>query len=91
VFTQIFFFFFFFFGRQLRELASCRQLDRIRLGPRPGGRVRSVVSAPKEAKEKSKVLFSERGGHGGGMVDLDESSNDEEHNSREPLHSQVLD
>ncbi|KAH9984300.1 hypothetical protein BJV77DRAFT_1072230 [Russula vinacea] len=67
---------------QLRELASCRQLDRIKLGPRPGGRIRSVVSAP-APKEKSKVLVSEneRGGHGGGMVDLDESSGDEEPSS----------
>ena len=77
---------FFFFStpsQQLRELASCRQLDRIRLGPRPGGRVLSVVSAPNEAKTKSKHSPSERraglssGGHDG-MVDLDESSGDEE-------------
>lgn len=70
-------------SQQLRELASCRQLDRIRLGPRPGGRVLSVVSAPKENKSKSKLSLSESGagldslGHDG-MVDLDESSGDEE-------------
>ena len=43
----------------------------------------SVVSAPKEEKSKSKLSLSERGagldslGHDG-MVDLDESSGDEE-------------
>lgn len=64
---------------KLRELASCRQPDRIRLGPRPGGRVRSVVSAPKEKFKLSAGPDSE--GHGG-MVDLDEiSSGDEELNS----------
>ena len=78
MFTQCFFFlFFYFWSEQLKELASCRQLDRIRLGPRPGGRVRSVVSAPKEAKSTSEVSVSfERGRDG--MVDLDESSGDEE-------------
>jgi hypothetical protein len=35
--------------RELRELTSCRAPDKIRLGPRPGERVRSVVSAPKKA------------------------------------------
>lgn len=64
---------------QLRELASCRQLDRIRLGPRPGARVRSVVSAPKEKFKLSLRPDSE----GQGMVDLDETSSggDEELNS----------
>jgi len=61
---------------QLRELASCRQLDRIRLGPRPGERVRSVVSAP--TKEKFKLPASagpdSKGQGMGSMVDLDESS-----------------
>lgn len=87
MFTQCFFFqFFFFWSEQLKELASCRQLDRIRLGPRPGGRVRSVVSAPKQAKSTSELSVSERGRREGrlasegrdGMVDLDESSGDEE-------------
>jgi len=65
---------------KLRELASCRQLDRIRLGPRPGGRVRSVVSAPKV--EKIKVSGPDLEGYGG-MVDLDEisSGDDAELNS----------
>ena len=62
---------------QLRELASCRQLDRIRLGPRPGERVRSVVSAPTKEKFKLSALAgldSEGQGQSMGMVDLDESS-----------------
>ncbi|KAI0287870.1 hypothetical protein BC826DRAFT_1108132 [Russula brevipes] len=54
---------------QLTELASRRELDKIRLGPRPGGRVRSVVSAP---KDKDKPREEQ------GMVDLDESSDDED-------------
>lgn len=33
---------------KLAELSSRRELDKIRLGPRPGGRVLSVVSAPKK-------------------------------------------
>ena len=71
--------FFFSLCEQLRELASCRQLDRIRLGPRPGGRVRSVVSAPKGNFKLSAGPDSK--GHGG-MVDLDEiSSGDEERRS----------
>ena len=74
MFTQCFTFF--FWSEQLKELASCRQLDRIRLGPRPGGRVRSVVSAPKEATSTSELSVSGRGRDG--MVDLDESSGDEE-------------
>lgn len=86
MFTQcLSFFFFFSLSEQLKELASCRQLDRIRLGPRPGGRVRSVVSAPKEAKSTLELSVSGRGREGrlapggrDGMVDLDESSGDEE-------------
>ncbi|KAN0141784.1 hypothetical protein V8E53_000246 [Lactarius tabidus] len=46
---------------KLAELASRREPDKIRLGPRPGGRVLSVVSAPKKND----------------LVDLDESSDDE--------------
>jgi hypothetical protein len=77
-FMQIFFFF--SPCEQLRELASCRQLDSIRLGPRPGGRVRSVVSAPKEKFKLSAAGPDSEGD--GGMVDLDEiSSGDEELNS----------
>jgi len=50
---------------KLAELASRREPDKIRLGPRPGGRVLSVVSAPKKKE-------------GGSLeVDLDESSDDE--------------
>jgi len=60
---------------QLRELASCRQPDRIRLDPRPGGRVRSVVSAPKDKSNFAKLYPEE---HGHGMVDLDESSSDDD-------------
>lgn len=72
-------FFFLSLCEQLRELASCRQLDRIRLGPRPGGRVRSVVSAP---KGKSKLSAGPDSEGQGGMVDLDEiSSGDEERRS----------
>jgi len=43
------------------------------LGPRPGGRVKSVVSAPKEQRRPL-------GGPGpsGGMVDLDESSSSDD-------------
>jgi len=58
---------------KLTELASCREADKMRLGPRPGGRVKSVVSAPKEQR---RLL----GGPGpsGGMVDLDESSGEDD-------------
>ena len=59
---------------QLAELASCRELDKISVGPRPGGRVRSVVSAP---RARGLGNGSSAGGASGGMVDLDESSDDE--------------
>ncbi|KAI9508056.1 hypothetical protein F5148DRAFT_1199727 [Russula earlei] len=66
---------------ELRELASCREPDRIKLGPRPGGPVRSVVSAPRE-RENARTGTGESGAcfgkapspEGHGMVDLDESS-----------------
>ena len=54
-------FYLFIHFAQLAELASRREPDKIRLGPRPGGRVLSVVSAPKKNE----------------LVDLDESSDDE--------------
>ena len=73
---------------QLAELASRREPDKIRLGPRPGGRVLSVVSAPKKKeggsleREVDDLEISERstGGEtleGHSLVDLDESSDDE--------------
>ena len=66
---------------QLAELASCRELDKISLGPRPGGRVRSVVSAP---RARGLGNGSPAGGAFGGMVDLDESSDDEVETSAVP-------
>jgi len=53
---------------KLAELASLREPDKIRLGPRPGGRVLSVVSAPKKKEGTLEGLS---------LVDLDESSDDE--------------
>lgn len=94
-------FFFIFFSCQLKELASCREPDKISLGPRPGGRVRSVVSAPKKTGRgdpgsfgnditlpdsdeeddlglaASEAFHGTFEGHTTGMVDLDESSDDE--------------
>ena len=71
------FYFFIYMCEQLRELASsCRQPDKIKLGPRPGGRVRSVVSAPPKEKFKLSLVgpIDSEEGLGMGMVDLDESS-----------------
>ncbi|KAH9954877.1 hypothetical protein BC827DRAFT_1240840 [Russula dissimulans] len=59
---------------ELAELASCREIDKISLGPRPGGHLRSVVSAPPKAKEREREV--EVPGKPV-MVDLDESSDDE--------------
>jgi hypothetical protein len=44
------------------------------LGPRPGGRVKSVVSAPKGPQRRLLGGPSPSGG----MVDLDESSDDDD-------------
>ncbi|KAH9055885.1 hypothetical protein EDB83DRAFT_2391703 [Lactarius deliciosus] len=49
---------------KLAELASRRELDKISLTHRPGGRVLSVVSAPKKEGDDD-------------LIDLDESSDDE--------------
>ncbi|KAI0298475.1 hypothetical protein B0F90DRAFT_1669056 [Multifurca ochricompacta] len=66
---------------KLTELASCRVPDKIKLGPRPGGRVRSVVSAPKNKGGGSQTLLNEafcKTPEGHGTVDLDESSEDDD-------------
>lgn len=53
------------------ELASCRAPDKISLGHRPGGRVRSVVSAPKNQSG------GDRGGFGDSRMSPDPDGEDD--------------
>jgi len=67
---------------KLAELASCREADKMSLGPRPGGRVKSVVSAPKEQRRLLGGL-----GPSDGIVDLDESSSSDDDPVTEPTRT----
>ena len=53
------------------------------LGPRPGGRLKSVVSAPKEQRR----LLLGGPGPSGGMVDLDENSSSDDDPVTEPTRT----